>query len=154
MIYIFHGDNIEGSRQALNLAVDKLVNTQKLRLDAKEVEVEKVNLFLNSQDMFGGPRALILTNFFSAHKATLDKLVKLIPQAQVDVYIWQDKPLLATQLKQFSQAKVILFKADNLLYKCLNLVQPGNLKSCLPIYQKVIDKGLYDLFLYLLKGNL
>lgn len=154
VIQIFHGDNLEASRNAINDAANNLKNTQVLRFDNKEVDPEKINLFVNSSDMFGGEKTIIFSNFFSISKPILEKVIKLINSSSVDIYIWQDKSLTAAQLKTFPKAKVNLFRADNLLYSCLNDVKPKNIKSFFPKYDKIIEDGLYDLFLYLLKGNI
>jgi hypothetical protein len=154
MIYIFHGDNLEASRHALNSTLDQIKNQAILRLDQKQIEVEKINLFLNSNDLFGQAKSIYLGNYFSLTKPIFEKITKLINASKIDVYIWQDKALTMTQLKSFPQAKINLFRADNLLYSCLNTIKPKNLALFLSQYDKIIDKGLYDLFLYLLKGNI
>ncbi len=154
MIIIFHGDNLEASRTALNIVLDKKKNEEILRLDQKQIDVEKINLFLSSKDLFGQTKNIVLSNYFSLTKPIFDKVTKLINASDVDAYIWQDKTLTQAQLKSFPQAKINLFRADNVLYSCLNNVKPKNLSLFLPKYDQVIDKGLYDLFLYLLKGNI
>lgn len=154
MIQIFHGDNLEASRNAINNFVDNLKDKQVLRLDNKEVDPEKINLFINSSDMFGGEKAIVFSNFFSISKPILEKIIKLVNQSIIDIYIWQDKTITAVQLKSFPQAKVNFFRADNLLYGCLNDIKPKNIRSFFPKYDKIIEDGLYDLFLYLLKGNI
>jgi hypothetical protein len=90
---------------------------------------------------------------FSIPKATLDKLLAIIKTSDIDITIWQDKTLTLTQLKTFPKATVRLAKLDNKLFQCLNTIRPGNLKRFLESYDKV-DKAMYDLFLYLIKGNI
>lgn len=154
MIYIFHGDNIESSRTAWSTTLNGLKDTQVLRLDSKTYDLDNLNQFLQSQDMFGSPKVLAFSNLFSIPKANLDKIIKLLICSPISIFIWQDKLLTATQLKILPQAKVNIFKTDNSIFKCIKLVQPGKFSIFLPPYQKVISQGLYDLFLYLLKGNL
>ena len=154
MIYIFHGDDVEKSRHTLNSATDQIKNTSFLRLDVKEVDLEKVNLFLNNRGLFNETKALVLYNPFSLNKAIFDKLIPLINISSYDIYFWQDKNLTLAQLKNFSGAKIQQFRADNALYTCLNSVKPRNLRNFCRHYDQVIKKNLYDLFLYLLKNNL
>ena len=151
VIYIFHGDNLEASR---NAALDQTKEKDILHFDQKEVDPEKINLLLNSTDLFGHQKTLFLSNFLSVSKPIFEKTVKLINSSKFDVYIWQDKALTIAQLKPFPKAKINLFRADNILYACLNDIKPKNLIVFSPKYDKVIEKGLYDLFLYLLKGNI
>lgn len=154
MITIYHGDNLEASRSALNLALDQIKDQDVLRFDQKQIDIEKINLSLNSSDLFGRQKTIFLANLFSVSKPIFEKIVKLINSATIDVFIWHDKPLTLVQLKNFPQAKVNLFKADNLLYACLNAIKPKNLAPFCQKYDRIIDKDLYDLFLYLLKGNI
>ncbi len=154
MITIFHGDNPTASRTACL----ELVNTAKsgsvFQTDSKNIDLNQLNNFLSSGSLFEDAKTLVIDNFFSIPKANLDKLVKLINQNQCDVIIWQDKALNATQLKTFPQAKVQAFKADNQLFTCLNAIKPHNLNQFIKLYDQVVQKDLFDLFLYLLKGNL
>lgn len=155
MIYIFHGDNQFDSRQALNKLLEQYIQYDQLKTDSKNIDLDKINLFLQSSSLFAQNKVLIIENFFSTNKSILDKLIKVIKNSNdVDLIIWQDKTLTATQLKTFSQSKVQLFALSNKLFGCLNTVRPKNLNGFIPLYNEVLKMGLFDLFLYLLKGNL
>lgn len=155
MIYIFHGDNLKESRTALNNFLDQNKNTDILRLDQKEIDLDKINNFLNGPSLFVGNKVLVLNNFFSITKTILDKLIKIIKtDKDSKMIIWQDKTLNATQLKTFSSAKIENFKLDNKLFKCLNSIKPKNTKIFIPLLHQIFNEGLYDLFLYFAKGNI
>lgn len=156
MIYILHGDNQQASRQAFNQLLSSFSNANLLRLDAKEVDFDQTHSFLQGTTLISGNKTLAISNFFSLSKSLLDKLKKLLLESQdlANIILWQNKTLKAPQLKSFPKAKVELFRLDNNLFKCLNSVRPHQIKYCLPLYHQVIDSGLYDLFLYLLKNNL
>ena len=155
MIYIFHGDNQFDSRQALNKLLEQYIQYDKLKTDSKNIDLDKINLFLQSSSLFAQNKVLIIENFFSTNKSILDKLIKVIKNSNdIDLIIWQDKALNATQLKTFPQSKVQLFALSNKLFGCLNAVRPKNLNGFIPLYNEVLKMGLFDLFLYLLKGNL
>src|SRR5574344_2061981 len=114
MIYIFHGDNQFDSRQALNKLLEEYSQHDQLKTDSKNVDLDRVNLFLQSSSLFAQNKVLIIENFFSTNKSILDKLIKVIKNSDnIDLIIWQDKTLNATQLKTFSQAKVQLFALSN-----------------------------------------
>lgn len=155
MVLIYHGDNIEASRSALNDYLDKLQNIDILRFDQKEIDPIKINLILNSQSLIPQSKTLVLFNLFSLTKTLFDQTHKLLSQASdTDIILWQDKNLTAAQLKSFPDAKISQFKADNRLYACLNSITPGNVSGFTKHYQNVISDNLFDLFLYLLKGQL
>jgi len=155
MIYIFHGDNQFDSRQALNKLLEQYTQYDQLKTDSKNVDLDRVNLFLQSSSLFAEKKVLIIENFFSTNKSILDKLIKVVKNSNdIDLIIWQDKALNATQLKTFPQSKVQLFALSNKLFGCLNAVRPKNLNGFIPLYKEVLKMGLYDLFLYLIKGNL
>lgn len=155
MIYIFHGDNQFDSRAAFSQLLDQYQNADILKVDQKEITPETVNHFLQSNSLLSDKKVLAIANLFSVTKSNLDKIIKTInSSSEVDVLIWQDKKLNPTQLKTFPQAKVQGFSLDNHLFACLNSIKPKNLKVFIPLYQKVVQQNLYDLFLYLLKSNI
>ncbi|MEI8067819.1 MAG: hypothetical protein WCG91_02635 [Candidatus Shapirobacteria bacterium] len=155
MIYIFHGDNQFDSRSAFNDLIEKYIDADLLKVDGKNINPEIINNFLQSNSLLNDKKVLILSNLFSAPKTTLDKLPKILNQLDNhDIIVWQDKKLNPTQLKTFPQAKVQVFQLDSKLFTCLNAIKPQNLKTFIPLYEEMLKQGIYDLFLYLLKGNL
>lgn len=154
MIYIFHGDNIKDSRQQLLSAIPQSPTQNLLHLDSKNLDPNQINNFIFGPSLFGDQKILWIDNLFSAPKPIFTQLTNQLTQADFNVYLWQDKNLTPTQLKNFPQAKVSTFKPDNAIFKCLYSIKPKNTKTCLNYYQKVIQQEYYDLFLYLLKNHL
>lgn len=154
MILIFHGDNPEASLTAVDSYINAKPNPLIYRFDHKDIDYFNLNLILNSTSLLGEDnKIVILTNFFSCSKPVFDKISTLLKNSTCEIVIWQDKLLTATQLKPFSQAKVNTYKADNHLYLCLNSVLPKNIKAFATNYQKMLKQNMFDLFLYMLKGN-
>jgi len=153
MISIFHGDNQVESRQAYLDLIADLSKGDLLHLDSKNVNLDAINNYLNGPSIFGNHKALAIDNFFSIPKANLDKLTKMLGQTDINIYLWQDKLLSATQCKIFPKAKLVLSKSENLMYSCLNSLKPGNLSNFLKIYNQIIDNDQFDLLLWYLKGN-
>ena len=155
MIYIFHGDDQNQSRQAFNLALDQKKDCDILRLDYKEINPDIVNSFINSQSLFSTPRVIAISNFFSITKSILDKIIKTIKSnPNFDVFIWHDKVLNITQTKIFPQSTNRLFPLDKKIYLCLNNLQPKNIAKFIPLYNQVIQKEPFELFLFFIKLNL
>jgi len=154
MIYIFHGDNQLESRKSFSDHLDQIKDADILRLDSKNIEIDKVNLFLQESSLFGTKKVLSISNLFATNKSIIDQINKLINQSQnVDVVIWQDKTLTPTQTKIFKNSQIKSFALNNKLFSCLNTIKPKNLSQVIPLYHQVINLGLYDIFLYFLKNN-
>ncbi len=155
MIYIFHGDDQNKSRNSFNLALDAKKDYDILRLDPKEANPDTVNNFINSQSLFSTPRIIAISNFFSITKPILDKIIKSIKSnSSFDVYLWQDKTLTATQLKTFSQIKIETFPLDKIIFKCLNNLLPKNINRFITLYHQVLEKEPFELFLFWAKFSL
>lgn len=156
MIYIFHGDDQNKSRQAYNKQLDSFPNSEILKLDSKSIDLDQINNFLNGASLFSSQKTLGISNFFSISKPILDKLVKIIDKtvSENNIILWQDKSLNATQTKTFPKAKTENFRLNNKLFACLNSIKPKNINSFISLFHDTIENGLYDLFLYMLKNQL
>lgn len=154
MIYIFHGDNQLESRKAFSNHLDQIKDADILRLDSKNIDVDNVKMFLQESSLFDTKKVLSISNLFSANKSILDKVFKLINQIEkIDIVVWQDKTLTATQIKSLKNPQIKGFPLDNKMFACLNSIKPKNLVKVIPLYHEVLELGLYDLFLYFLKNN-
>ena len=155
MIYIFHGDNQLNSRQAINTLLDSKKDFDILRLDVKDIDLDKINGFINSQSLFSSQKIIAFFNLFSVPKANLDKIIKIINNSNtIDVAIWQDKKLTPTQIKIFPKAKIDFFSLDKKLFACLNNIYPKNLTKFLSLYHQVLDQEPFELFLFWVKNTL
>jgi len=155
MVYIFHGDNQLNSRDALNAFLVSKKNYEVLRIESKEINLDQINIFINSQSLFTTPKLIVFLNFFSIPKAVLDKIIKIINlNDSFDIVIWQDKNLNPTQLKNFPKAKIEFFPLDKKLFLCLNNLYPNNLSKFLTLYHQVIKQEPFELFLFWVKFNL
>ena len=155
MIYIFHGDDQNQSRLAFNQALDQKKDYDILRLDYKEINLDTINSFINSQSLFSNPRLIALTNLFSIPKPILDKLLKIIKSNSIfDIFIWQDKALNVTQTKIFPNSINKFFPLNKKIYLCLNNLQPNNITKFIPLYNQVLQKEPFELFLFFVKLNL
>jgi hypothetical protein len=155
MIHIFHGDNQFTSRTALNSLLDQKKDFDIFKIDFKDIDLDKINGFINSQSLFSTQKIIVFFNFFSILKANLDKILKILKtNNSIDVVIWQDKKLTPTQLKNFPTAKVELFPLDKKLFACLNNLYPNNLPKFLTLYRQVIEQEPFELFLFWVKLTL
>lgn len=153
MITIFHGDNPTKSRAAFFKFLETFKDYEILKLDSKNINPDQINNFINGGSLFTGKKLLTINNFFSIPKANLDKIIKLFSTCNNGIVLWQDKTLTAVQLKLISHPNIFHYKADNQIFNALNALKPKNLKNFVPLYDQIIKKDLFDLFLYFLKGS-
>jgi hypothetical protein len=155
MVYIFHGDNQLTSRKALSSFLDQKKDFDILRIDSKEIDLDKINGFTNSTSLFSSQKIIVFLNFFSIPKTILDKILKILKNNDtLDIIVWQNKKLTITQLKKFPQAKTQLFNLDKKMFDCLNSIYPKNLSKFLPLYHQVLDQEPFELFLFWVKLTL
>jgi len=154
MQYIFHGDDPNDSRQKFLKHLNDNQKSEILRIDSKQIDLDKINNFLNGASLFGDQKILAISNLYSINKTNLDKLIHIIQTSNIDTVVWQDKTLTSIQLKMFPKATIYFSKLDNKLFQCLNTIKPGNLKKFINLYDKINENNMFDLFLYLLKNNI
>jgi len=153
MITIFHGDNTVASRDALNQYLDSFKGDV-LRIDNKQIDINKINNYLEGQSLFGDSKMLSVSNYFSIPKANSDKISKIFNKTETNIIIWQDKKLNATQLKIFPKAKINIYNLDKIIYKCLNEIKPHNLKNFLFLFRQCQKKEPFDLIFFWIKFSL
>ncbi len=155
MIYIFHGDNQLNSRLAVNNLLDSKKNFDIFRVDTKDINLDNINGFINSQSLFSSQKIIAFFNLFSVPKVNLDKILKILElNKNIDVVIWQDKKLTPPQLKNFSSAKIEVFSLDKKMFTCLNNIYPKNLSKFLILYHQVLSQEPFELFLFWVKITL
>jgi len=155
MVHIFHGDNQFASRSAFNAFLDQNSNSDILKIDNKDINLDNINNFINGQSLFNTKKIIAITNFFSILKANLDKLIKIIKSnPEFDVAIWQDKTLTPTQLKTFPKSNIQAFPLDKIMFSCINNLRPQNASKFFPLLHQVFEKEPFELFAFWLKFNL
>jgi hypothetical protein len=155
VIYIFHGDDQFQSRQAFSQFADSIVNQETLKIDNKEYNLEKVNLFLNSPSLFSQEKTLIFINFFSLVKSDLDSFKKIVKDIEnLNLIIWQDKTLKVTETAFFPKAKIEKYSLPKLLFTCLNALKPKNQKQFIELYLEIIKTEPFELLFFWFKNRL
>lgn len=155
MIHIFHGDNQSASREAFNQLLTQHQKSEILRLDSKNSDFEMINTFINSQSLFNTSKVLAITNFFSINKTTLNKIIKVVKDSKsLELLIWQNKTITPTQAKTFPGSNVNNFPINKILFSCLGQIRSKNLTKFMPLFKEIIKKEPFELFLFLIKGNL
>ena len=155
MIYIFHGDDTATSYQNFSLKIDEFKSTQKFKSDIKSFDLDSFDRFLNTASLFSEDKVIVIENFFSLLKNTLDKAVKLINQYPDFTYLfWQSKKIEAAKLRFFPSAEIQLFNLPEMLFSCLNSLRPDNAKDFSQKYQQLLSRLPFELIMFWFKNTL
>ncbi|HPD45173.1 MAG TPA: hypothetical protein PK131_03275 [Candidatus Woesebacteria bacterium] len=153
MIFLFHGDDLEKSRRAFNQIIDHF-SGETLRIDYHQINLDKINNFLEGASLLSESKMLALSNFFSLSPASQKKIAQIFNQTNTDIAIWQDKKLNPAALKIFPKAKINYFPLPNTLYACLNQIRPHNFKNFAAAYQAALKSVPFDLLFFMIKKTL
>lgn len=156
MTTIFHGDNFVASRQALNHLLDSLKSTTPNltlnRFEAKKTQVEDLAQALESASLFGHDQLVIIENLLSlprsSQKSTLINI--LLKNLDKHLIIWEKKSLSPSLKKQFSSATLKEFKLPSIIFKFLDSLKPGQVKTSLQLLHQCYQKDAPELVFYML----
>lgn len=155
MIYIFHGDHNALSYTAFSDTINNYDKHEKFHQSGKNIDPDLLDNFLNTPSLFSETKVIILDNPFSLLKPPFDKIVKLInSHPDFDYLFWQDKKIEAAKLKLFPQAKIEIFTLPELLFTCLNAIQPKNKADFSKKYHELITIFPLELALFWFKNTL
>ena len=155
MIYIFHGNHTAQSYTAFSEAINNYQQHEKFQASGKNINPDSLDRFLNTPSLFSETKAVILENPFSLPKASFDKITNLInSHPDFDYLLWQEKKVEVTKLKAFSTASIKFFTLPELLFTCLNSIQPKNKINFSQKYQNLISDFPFELALFWFKNTL
>jgi hypothetical protein len=153
MINIFHGDNQVNSRNAF---LDFLNNYQGdvLRLNYKQINIDKINNFVEGQSLFKTQKILAISNLFSVPKPNLDKITNIFKKSQIDIAVWQDKKLNNTQIKSLGQITDNIFNLNKNVFLLLRQIFPKNKENFFNLYYELLRDQPFDLLFFWIKKNI
>ncbi len=142
MITLLHGDNVEASRNELNLLKSQGKDKEIRQLDGKHLDATGLTQALESSSLFGGETLVIIENLFgSLGKKTshVKEFASRIASCQgIDVILWEEKEVGKTGIDNLGKnATVRLFKTPVAIFKFLDALKPKNTKVLLSLYRQV-----------------
>lgn len=153
MINIFHGENQVSSRNAFLEFINNY-SGDILRLDHKQIDINKINNFLMGQSFFQEQKMLTISNFFSIPKANLDKLINIFKKSDIEITIWQDKKLSDSQLKSLGKINNNIFNLDKNIFLLLKQIIPKNSQKFFIMYDEILKNEPFDLIFFWIKKNI
>lgn len=127
MTFILHGENTIKSRDQLVKLVDgfKAKNQSVIRLEAKKLDLPKLEEELVKNNLFGENEAIIIEELHSLPRSKKkNALIDLVASSDRDIVLWEKRKLTPTMLKKFNNAKTEEFKLTNTLFSWLDIFHP------------------------------
>lgn len=120
-LFIFHGEDIVGSRAALSRFLDTK-SQPVIRLEGASVEASAVSEHMGTQSMFGETPIIVIESLHSAPNSNRKKaLITLLAELRSEpVVLWESRELTKTMLKQFNGAEVHHFPHKNPLFQLMD----------------------------------
>ena len=126
MITIIHGDNTVLSRKQLISEIDKRSAAGKTvrSFTASELNIAGLTQALHPTSLFGDEQVLVIERLFRLRSTTLrdQMLTALISQHDIEVLLWEDKLISATNLKLLETAKpqTVVFKISPIVFQVMD----------------------------------
>lgn len=120
---IIHGDHTAASRIKLVEIIDsvKKAGIKIQRLEAKSLTLAQLENALQSHDLFGSNRTVVIEGLHSLPKsAQKNALITMVTKSPVDIILWEQRELTKTMLKPFSKAEVHVFKVAKTIFSWLD----------------------------------
>ena len=127
---IIHGENTIQSRQKLIKVIEeaKARNVLVERHEADKLNLPTLESKLQKTDLFGHSRLLVIEGLHSLRRSKQKtQLIGLVSQANMDVCLWEKRPLTKTMLKKLGEHQenqIYEFKLTNTLFAWLDTLSP------------------------------
>lgn len=157
MLHLFHGDQIEASRQELHILRQQFKKAEVVELDGKTMTDTDFVQATEATSLFGGDRLVIIENLFTKQiakkKELLEKyalLIKALPK-ETDVVFWEEKELGKTILSIFPKSTdFALFKPDRLIFTLMDAIRPNNTLQLVDLMNSAVLKDAPELIFTML----
>lgn len=153
MITIIHGDDIVVSRKKLTDVIESLKGREVLHFQGDGTNITDVVQVFESQSLFDKKRLVVLERFIETKdKALIATIVNhLKKDLSHDVIFWEPKEIKKELLALLpKESAVFFYKQDQLLFRFLDSIRPGNTKEMLTILYQVRKTEADELILYML----
>lgn len=145
MLTILHGDDEVKVHDALvrEIEVAKDRQVQVVRLSGKGLSISDLENALGTQELFASEKLVVIDGIFSLPKSkNKDELLQWIgnrPQAsEISVILVEGKIVTPTQLKNFPNAKVLVFKIPMILFQFTESIGTINSMPAISRFHEVI----------------
>lgn len=151
MFYIIHGDDIVNSRKRLSELVSQFKNVA--YLDSEKISNIDLVQALNSNDMFGDEKCIVIEKILKLPKKELEKLLELLenPPTSTAVILWHNTELSKVFLSKFKKVNTEVFLLPKLFFTFLDNLTPQNFKTELDVLSKMENVEAEQIFYAMVK---
>ncbi len=141
MITLLHGDNVEASRNELNVLKSQAKGKEVRQLDGKHLDATGLTQALESSSLFGGDTLVIIENLFGSLGKKISHVKEFasrIASCQgIDVILWEEKEVGKTAIDNLGKNSTVrLFKTPVVIFKFLDAIKPNNAKFLLSLFHQ------------------
>lgn len=135
--YIFHGEDLGGSRNELNKLLSKLKdnNIAILTLNGQKIAAKDLEESLGAQNLFS-ESALLIENLMSRPLSKdKKKLINILAsyQGTKNIVLWEKKEITKAGLKSLGSIQSFVAKVPAVIFKFLDSLYPGNSRQSLKL---------------------
>lgn len=153
MLTIIHGENIVKSR--LELEKIKKQNQEKeiILVDGRKINLTVLKEALESGSMFKADRLVIIEDLFSIRsKIELEKIINYIVSKQYssELILWEKESLTKTLLTKLKADQALEFKPEQMVFKFLDSLKPGNVQESLILLAKLLKTDEPEIVIFMI----
>ena len=156
MITIIHGDSTDESREYFLKIKTAFQNL--LSLAEQDITAEVLINFFSGGNLFYEEKNLAIENLLSKNKTSknLDELIKILNnnEKKSNIIIWEEKEVGQKNLNLFPKASIQSFKIPKFIFNFLDSVKPGNGKSLIVTFHKLLENTPVEVILYMMVRQL
>lgn len=143
-LIIFHGEHHVKSRQAYTAQLEKLKlpGVTSHSFEVKHLQPSELEQLLGTNSLFSEKTVIQIEELHSLpkseRKTQLIKLLQQTDQEDISVVLWEKKKLTATELKNFSQAKIQAFPLSSKIFAWINSLDITPVEKQLKLLQDAV----------------
>lgn len=145
MIIIVHGEDSLNSykRLAELIEIAKSSGLETIIKEASELDMATLRQESGGSDLFGAKNCLIIKNLLSGPKSKpKDSLIAALGKiSEGEIILYEPKEITKTALKPFNKAKIESFDINQVIFKFLDTLRPGNTRVILQSWNRLLELG-------------
>ncbi|MBI4078869.1 MAG: hypothetical protein HY429_01065 [Candidatus Levybacteria bacterium] len=148
MITIFHGNNIESSRNAYTKEKGKHSNA--IVFDGKVVTLTDLIQAIDSGGLFSEEKVVVIEELFARKSSSeLNALISFIVKTSSHMLFWEGKELTKKQLSSLPEAKIETHSYPKVLFQFLDSIAPKN-RNSLMLFHELLRSTPTELIFFML----
>lgn len=145
MITLVHGEDTLNSYQRLSelITTAKEQGLEVIIKDASEITMTTLRQESVGNDLFGARNCLVIKGLLSGTKSKQkDGLIGMLESlSEAEIILYEPKEIAKTALKSLSKAKIELFAINQVIFKFLDVLRPGNNRVILQAWNRLLELG-------------